>query len=85
MYIRDYQLAKRFIKRNWDSKSAEEQVELAKSMGGIRHFRAFMGLMGSVTSDITDHEITSIGLELGDEAQNLEPIQGLILRKRGMV
>lgn len=42
MTEKEYKLAKRFIKRNWENMDAQEQLQIAQRIGGIRHYVAFM-------------------------------------------
>jgi hypothetical protein len=42
MTKKEYELAKRFIKRNWENMEPQEQMQIAQRIGGIRHYIAFL-------------------------------------------
>lgn len=64
MTEQEYINAKRFIKRNWGSMSAEKQFSIVKDIGGIRHYLGFLLLMNSLSRDISEQEM--LHLELGE-------------------
>jgi hypothetical protein len=63
MTEREYQLGKRFIKRNWDNLSVERQFEIAKEIGGIRHYKIFLEMMGCMKTKISNEEKMAIVFE----------------------
>jgi hypothetical protein len=67
MIEQEYVNAKRFIKRNWDSMSAEKQFAIAKEIGGIRHYLGFLLLMTSLNKDISEQELLHLELAGGQK------------------